>query len=154
MQIQYGHPKSERTVGLWLEAISAFVPACVVPWVGFQKQEHAERLQSLSVFSVSQAFSASTDFLCFFVMHNPWPIPQCRALPSNRMIHTVNTCFHLMVRSCSKRKTIKPAARQAGFVLVYRKTFFDNRGNESDSYRCCFFGNLHLVQCGAKSGII
>ncbi len=75
MEIQYDHPKSERTVGLWFEAISAFVPVCVVPWVGFQKQEHAERPQSLCVFSVSHPFSASTDFLCFFCDAQPMTYP-------------------------------------------------------------------------------
>lgn len=71
MEIQCDCPKSERTVGVWFEAISAFVPVCVVPWVGFQNQEQDERPQSLSVFSVSHSFYASTDLLWFFCDAQP-----------------------------------------------------------------------------------
>ncbi len=98
-------------------------------------------------------------FLCFsllllaqtffgsFVMHNPWPIPQCRATPSNRMIHTVNTCFHLMMRNCSKRKKIK-TWKTSWLCASVQKKVPDNRGNDTDSHHCCFFGNLHLVWSG------
>lgn len=136
---------NQCTVGLCREAKSAFVPVCVVHWVGFQKMRTCwETAISLTV---SHPFYASTAFLCFSVMHNPWPIPQCQASQSNRTIHTVNTCFHLMVRSCAEQKKIKPAARRACVVLGYRKTFPDNRGNETDSH------SVSLVICTLYGGM-
>ncbi len=83
------------------------------------------RDRNLSVFSLflTPSLLAQTFFVSF-VMHNPWPIPQCRASPSNRMIHTVNTCFHLMVRSCSKQKKIKTCSKTSWLCAIVQKKHF------------------------------
>ncbi len=119
-----------------------------MPWVGFQKQEHAERPPSLSVFSVSHSFSASTDFLWFFRDAQPMTYP---TVPSFTIKPNDPHREHMLpfndekLLKAEKDKNLKD---KLALCKCTEKQVPDNRGNDTDSHHFCFFGNLHLVWSG------
>lgn len=89
-------------VDLWLVRViqkrsHMHLCACVMPCVGFQTQEHAESPQSLCLSlarSLHLRLPAQTCFVSVrCTSHDLSTVP---SLTVNPMIHTVNTCLHLI----------------------------------------------------------